>query len=189
VVEALGDIGDPRAKEPLLRIFGEERYVHLRPLEARTLLKLGAREKLLPALARFAGTPEPMVEALVVARDAKILTPDRGGITFAPAATSAGGRVKWTKAGAARVLVLVGNAGGPLNGSINGVPIAETSPYARDLYIVELGELRAGDASVSLTSPAGIHALWLVPRAPEIPPPQPRRWDAGAASEDPEIPP
>ncbi|HVH47291.1 MAG TPA: sulfatase-like hydrolase/transferase, partial [Labilithrix sp.] len=52
VVTTLAEIGDSRAKEPLLRVFAEERYVHLRGLEARALLKLGARESLWPALTR-----------------------------------------------------------------------------------------------------------------------------------------
>ena len=183
VVEALGEIGDMRAKEPLLRVFGEERYVHLRPLEARVLFKLGAREKLYVPLARFAGTPEPMAEALGIARDAKILTPDRGGLTFASAATATG-RVKSSRSGAARLFVLIGPAGGSLSGVVGGAPLPDAEALTRELLIVELPDVRTGDVSFSLTSPAGIQAVWLVPRAPEVPPPPPRTWDAGIPAED-----
>ncbi|MBX3264504.1 MAG: sulfatase-like hydrolase/transferase [Labilithrix sp.] len=192
VVEALGDIGDYRAKDPLLDVFAEERYVHLRPLEARTLFKLGARDKLLPALTRFAGTPEPLAEAIVVARDAKILTPDRGGwVTPLPpnaASAEVDARLRVTTPGPARLLALSAEsaARGDLEGTIDGAPIGPTTIASR-VYVVEVPEVAGRDVQVKVTSPDGILALWLVPRAEEIPPPPPQAWDAGASSD--EIPP
>jgi len=53
VVAALGEIGDGRAREPLLRMFADERYGHLRGAEARALLRLGVRDKLLLPLTRL----------------------------------------------------------------------------------------------------------------------------------------
>src|SRR5262249_9721720 len=74
IVNVLAELGDHRAKDPLLKVFAEERYVHIRAPEARALVKLGAREKLMPPLARFAGMPEPFTEAIRIARDVHLLT-------------------------------------------------------------------------------------------------------------------
>ncbi|HVJ89484.1 MAG TPA: sulfatase-like hydrolase/transferase [Labilithrix sp.] len=196
VVGALGAIGDLRAKEPLLRVFAEERYLHLRPLEARTLLKLGAREKLMPALTRFAGTPEPLTEAIEVARDAKQLSPNRGGWAAphgldavsarAPEALSV--KLRVAKPGLSRLLVLgVAVEPPPLTGSIGGAPFAQDRPTVGRVYVVEVGELVSRNVELKLTLPGGVAAAWLVPRADEVPPPPPRAWDAGASSD--EIPP
>jgi arylsulfatase A-like enzyme len=197
VVDSLAMIGDQRAKEPLLRVFTEERYVHLRAPEAWALLKLGAREKLMPPLSRFAGTPEAMTEAIAVARDARQLSPDRGG-WVAPAAAkgapslpeSVSTKLRVLKPGPARLLVLGGNgANGPLSGTVDGVAVPEVSADAQHVYVVELGELRPStrDVQVRATAPGGIGALWLIPRADEVPPPPPVTWDGGASSD--EIPP
>ncbi|MBX3215577.1 MAG: sulfatase-like hydrolase/transferase [Labilithrix sp.] len=189
VVEALGEIGDFRAKDPLLEIFAEERYVHLRPLEARTLFKLGARDKLAPALTRFAGTPEPLAEAIVVAHDAKILTHERGAwIAPGPPSAEVAVRLRVTKAGPGRLLALAAEsaAHGDLDGAIDGAPLGPTTIAGR-VYVVEVPGVAGRDVPVRVTSPGGLVALWLVPRSEEIPPPPPQAWDAGASSD--EIPP
>ena len=190
VVEALAAIGDISAKEPLLRIFAEERYVHLRGPEARTLLRLGAREKLMPPLARFAGTPEPLLEAVAIAQEAKQLSPDRGGWA-APADKGPNGapesvsvKVRLAKTGPTRILVLGADAAGPLTGSVGGVAVPETMASAGNVFVVEAGEVTSRDVQLDFSVPGGIRALWAVPRAAEIPPPPPREWDAGAASDD-----
>jgi arylsulfatase A-like enzyme len=193
VVEALDAIGDPRAKEPLLRLFAEERYVHLRPAEARALLHLGARDKLLPALARFAGTPEPMLESVSIAHEARLLTPDHGGTEWAPFANRAHAKalskveahVRFPKAGPARLLVL-GNGDAPLTGSLNGAWLPEAQPVGDRVYVVPAGEVAAGDVRVALSSPSGIVAAWLVPLAAEIRPPPPQAWAPTAASTRPD---
>ncbi|MBX3208789.1 MAG: sulfatase-like hydrolase/transferase [Labilithrix sp.] len=189
VIEALADIGDARAKDPLLEVFAEERYVHLRALEAQTLFKLGAREKLIPALTRFAGTPEPLAEAIVVAREAKLLTADRGG-WVAPTPPTAGAevalRLRVTRPGPSRLLVLAAEnaARGDLHGTIGDEPAeAFTTATVGRVFVVEVGDLEGRELRVSLSSQVGIAALWLVPRADEIPPPPPRAWDAGASSD------
>jgi arylsulfatase A-like enzyme len=182
IVETLAELGDARGKEPLLRVFSEERYVHLRPLEARALLRLGMRERLEAVLTRFAGTPEPMTEAIALAREARILGLQRAGrewVRLPPdrtvAPTSAEARLRLAKAGPARLFVLVAGPG-PLSASVNGAALAQKEPTDGVVYVLEVGDLPAGDAKVSLTSPGGIVAAWLVPHAEEIPPPPPQAW-------------
>ncbi|OJY24197.1 MAG: hypothetical protein BGO98_20175 [Myxococcales bacterium 68-20] len=194
VVATLAEIGDFRAKDPLLEVFSVERYVHFRGPEARALFKLGAREKLMPGLTRFAGTPEPMAEAIAIARDARQLSPDHGGwVAPAPGVhpESVAVKLRVDKPGPSRLLVLgapgSGTTSGVLGGTVDGVPIPETTANDADVFVVELGEVAGREVQVSLTTSAGIGALWLVPRADEIPPPPPRAWDAGAPSD--EIPP
>ena len=178
LVDTLAEISDPRAKEPILRALTEERYVHLRAPEARAVLKLGGKNELFAPLSRFAGTPEPMVEAIAIAREAKLLTPDRGGKEWGTPTSPATATVRFAKAGVARLLVLADPttpANAALLGEINGAPVAEMAPYADNLYVVEVGELRAGTVQVRLSRPT-VRAIWLVEHAAEIPPPPPREW-------------
>jgi arylsulfatase A-like enzyme len=148
IVDALGAIGDPRAKQPLLEAFTEERYVHIRPLEARALVALGAREELRAPLARFAGVPEPMTEALAIARDAKLLDPKHGG-----AVLDAERDVTLTVPSNVPLRVLAERAG--------KVTVTPHEPSAAGTLVVR----------------AGPGAVWVVPRAEEIPPPPPEKWD------------
>jgi len=184
IVEALAELADGRAKAGLALAFAEERYVHLRPLEARALLKLGARNEVFPPLARFAGTPDPMLEAIVIAREGKLLSLDRGGQNWlVPPTKDAFARVRLAKSGPARLFVL-GDPSTPDNtalvGEVNGAPIAEMTSAATFkegvVYVTEVGELRAGDVQLRIQSPSVIRTVWLVPHAPEIPPPAPRAW-------------
>ena len=74
--EALGKLGDASAKAALLAHFIDERYVGVRPREARALLALGAtKEELAAPLEKYAGLPEAMLGALDIARAASLLTP------------------------------------------------------------------------------------------------------------------
>jgi hypothetical protein len=78
VADALGAIGDERARAPLLALFAAESHVTARPHEARALLALGARDWLAAApapvaqatLALPAGAPAPSV-VLVLLSDAQ----------------------------------------------------------------------------------------------------------------------
>ena len=186
VVEALGAIGDPRAKTPLLRVFEDERYVHLRAPEARTLVALGARQKLIPPLARFAGMPEPMTEAVAIARDAGQLRPDRGG-WIAPAGAppeTMSLKLRIAQAGPARLLVLGAGPARPdalLSGEVDGVAVSSVAGDPTNVYVAEIDVARTGDVPVRLALPSGIAAIWLVSRAEEIPPPPPATWDGGVS--------
>jgi hypothetical protein len=189
VVETLAAIGDPRARPPLLRVFTQERYVHLRAPEARTLAKLGVRDKLAPPLTRFAGMPEPMPEAIVIARDARILVPSRGGWSAPAAATpkQVSAKLRIPEAGPARLLVLGAGSDkndAPLTGTVDGVAIRPAAPDANNVFVAEIEGVSAGDLPVRLSLASGIAAVWLVPRAAEIPPPPPVVWDAGVAPPD-----
>ena len=185
VVDALGEIGDPRAVAPLLATFTVERYVDVRPKEARALQRLGAREALLLPLRRFAGVPEPMTEALEVAREAGLLVPAQGGWKAA-AATEWHADVEVTVPGTgpARLLVLVGHGalvdGGladaaGVSARVDGAAVRLTPQGP--VWTAELGSL-GPKTHVEASSTAGVSALWVVRRAEEIPPPAPREWQA-----------
>jgi arylsulfatase A-like enzyme len=195
VAETLGDLGDPRALAPLLATFTNERYVDARLREARALVKLGAREALLPPLRRFAGVPDGMAEAIEVARDAGLLVPAQGGWK-APATPGPGSTPpppQWhvevaltrppatsttTVPAAARLLVL-GLGDGQVTARVDGVPVSLAQHGA--VWTAELpaaAPSSAPRAQVEASSTTGIAALWLVRRADEIPPPAPREWQA-----------
>ena len=195
IVEALGDIGDGRAQRGLLKQFANEPYLNLRPLEARALAKLGMRFEMLGPLTRYAGGPEPMIEAIAVARDARLLAPDRGGKAWpadafgsrAKAVEGADNAVqldlKWGKKGPARVLVLAEGAT-TIIGSINGIAAPEVPPYSGNLFVLEIAELAVGKVALSFTTGGRISAIWLVPRVPDLPPAaRPAGATAAAASE------
>jgi Sulfatase/HEAT repeats len=171
VADALGAIGDARALPPLFHLFEEEHYETARAHEARALLALGARRELLRPLTIFAGLPDPMVEAIGIARDAKLLEPGSGGVAYASPRSDVETRVDLPpSAGRVRLFVLSGAVGGTLTGSANGEalgPGIETGA----LHIRELGlpaqEAGHGASFLTLTlhDPEGISAIWVVPRA------------------------
>lgn len=191
VVTALADIGDARAKAALVKQLTEERYVHLRPLEARALLKLGGRHELFAPLARFAGVPEPMQDALAIAREGRLVTYDRGGKDYqlAPPRPATKGddtlklELPFAKPpGMGRLLLALDPGRTTVTGTVNGAPLPEGTLLGESLYVIELGELKSPHTQLVFNGRAGIQAAWLVPRSPEIPPPAPRAWkgDAGA---------
>ncbi len=189
VVNALGALGDARARDPLLAVIRTERYVHMRAPEARALLALGAHgESFREALARFAAVPEPTADVLSVAREASLLRPEVGGIAFATPRSSVSATLRVAGEGPARLLVLVAReradagSGGPLEARIDGLPVT-TSAATTDVLVAELPVLGT-EARLALEHPDGVLAAWIVRRAPEIPPPPPRAWDAGASSDE-----
>jgi arylsulfatase A-like enzyme len=183
VVDALAAIGDPRARPALLATFAAERYLHVRAAEARALLRLGATAADLDApLTRFAGVPEPMPEAIGIARDAGLLREAHGGATFEGKPTRAHAKVQIGYAGPARLLVLAAerrDERDDLTARADGQPVA-TRPAGERTFTAELGERPSGPLALDLEDAAGLLAAWVVPLAPEIPPPPPRAWDAGA---------
>jgi hypothetical protein len=176
LAEALGRIGDTKARAPLLSLFRKERYETARPAEARALAVLGAGADLAGPLAMFAGLADPMNEAVTVARDAGILDPRRGGIRVEPPQQDVAARLSvkglqrpW------RLWVLEGAEGGELSGTVGPWPVrgaaASGSTYRVDLDPgPESAEL--GDIQVHLHDPKGISAVWLVTRWLETPPPR-----------------
>jgi HEAT repeat protein len=203
VAETLGELGDARAAAPLLATFTEERYVDVRPKEARALVRLGARDSLLAPLRRFAGVPEPMVDAVEIARDAGLLVPAHGGWRAALGPEESVDVEVVAPSGPVRLLVAIEGerAGERAPGAssrpvarVDGAPVeltrrAPSSSASAGTALTTAGKggvavwtaelvlpARAGSRARVHVEAAGITALWLVPRADEIPPPAAREW-------------
>jgi hypothetical protein len=170
VAEALGKIGDASAKAPLLEALTKERYVTSRAPEARALLALGAKAELRAPLARFAGVPEPMLDAIVIAREAGILEPKSGG--WAGEARDVSVKLAAPK-GPARLLVLASSRS--IVGTVDGRPLPPSKATGA-VHVFEIGELTGQDVVVTLKDGGGLKGVWLVARAEEIEPPPPEPW-------------
>ncbi len=173
IVEALATTGDPKAGALILATFAAERYVDIRPKEARALLQLGVRGELLAPLRRFAGVPDPLLEAVAIARDAGLLEAAQGGwkhgAATLPSSSHVDAEVTVAGTGPARLLA-IGLGEGPPRGQVDGRPVTLV-PHG-DVWTVELAAVGA-QAHVELDDVA---AFWIVRRAPELPPPAPREW-------------
>lgn len=176
VAEALGNIGDPRALGPLLRTFGSERYIHMRPKEARALVQLGAREAMLAPLRRFAGVPDGMSEAVEVARDAGLLTSAQGGFRdngAAPGSAGATVTVTVVGTGAARLLAIARDEANAITVRVDG----------EELVMRKQGNIWSAELpSVGSRAKIGfenVAAFWIVRRAEEILSPAADDKDAG----------
>ncbi len=187
IADALGAIGDDAAKAPLLSALARERYVPTRPHLARAALVLGAREELRPSLARFAGLPEPMLEAMSIAYEAKILDEAHGGwARTTPSHHLIASLTAPKGSGPRRLLVLLDAEKGAsekdegVAGSVDGSPIPRPEGEGA-VRVVELGPGTPGRGHVEVTldSPDGIRGLWLLPHSEEIEPPAPEPWDGG----------
>ena len=187
IADALGSIGDARARGPMLAAFREERYVTAREHEARALLTLGARAELLPPLARFAGVPEPMVEAIILARQAHLLEPARGGIAMDDAASETVATTLVVPVGVPlRLLALVRGDGQTLTGTVAGraLPADHGDQRVGLVHVFELEPTGVKDIPIELHETSGLLAAWVVRRADEVPPPPPE--DAGVQAGRPE---
>jgi hypothetical protein len=102
VADALGEIGDPRARPALLSALNEESQSGARIHEARAAARLAAGPDLLVALSPLAYGSDPMLGAVTILREAGMLTPARGGW---PTAGEAGTVHLPPGAGAVSVLV------------------------------------------------------------------------------------
>jgi hypothetical protein len=155
---ALGQIGDPSAIAPLLSAFREERYASARRHEAEALVLLGAGEAMYPALRVWAGTPEPLAEAVGLAASQRLLRPSRGGLLLT--SDRPGASLLTVERGPLRVWV---------------VPAPEATPVLRlDGREVALapsgGAYEAAWPSASdkvRVEASGVRAVWFVPRVAE----------------------
>jgi hypothetical protein len=164
IADALGAIGDTRARGPLLDLFTSERYETARSHEAEALVALGARRELREPLARFAGLADPMVDAVRIARKAKLLEPSVGGVAFASSAPDLIARVA-VPSGPLRLLVLSAGTGGELSGSVGDKPLPpEVDASVPTVHVRDLDGVGAGSTEIRLHEPTGILAAWLVPR-------------------------
>jgi hypothetical protein len=172
IADALGAIGDARARAPLLEQFARERYETSRSHEAEALIALGARRELRKPLARFAGLPEPMLDAVGIAREAKLLEPSAGGVAFEVPAPDLVARVT-VPSGPLRLLVLSAEAQatekGTLSGSVGETPLPpeveapNPNVHVCDLEAAAPRALESG-LEIHLHEPRGILALWVVAR-------------------------
>jgi arylsulfatase A-like enzyme len=164
IADALGAIADPRARAALLALFTTERYETARSHEADALVALGARRELREPLARFAGLPDPMVDAVRVARMAKLLEPGVGGIALESSAPDLVARVS-ASSGPLRLLVLSAGEGGELTGSFDGKPLPpQIDASSPTVHVVDLDGGAAGSIEIRLHEPRGILAAWVVSR-------------------------
>jgi arylsulfatase A-like enzyme len=185
VADTLGAIGDPSARAPLLDAFDHEPYVTTRPHEARALFALGARRELFAPLARFAGSPEPMLDAVTLARDAGLLIAKAGGWSSPAPVPDMRATLALPPASAHRLLVLCA-AAGPLEATADGAPLSGADPVlpsgsgavpvlprggeadpvlgAGAVHVLELGNRDGPELRLELRSPAGLLAAWIVAR-------------------------
>ena len=181
IAETLGAIGDVRARGPLLLALREERYVTARPVEARALLSLGARSELLAPLTRFAGVPDPMVEAVGVLHEAHLLERTSGGVSLAIAEETLAATVNVPLGPPLRLLVLASKGGGTLSGTAGGASLVEAR-FLGAVHVVELGPASARDLRLDLRETMGLLAAWVVPLATDVPPPAPDPRDLAAGA-------
>ena len=181
IATALGELGDPRAKGALLAAFAEERYVSARGSEARALVALGARAELAAPLARFAGLPEPMPDAVEIAGQAGLLVAEHGGwLARAPVPVVDVALVR--PRGPSRLLVQVGGDGG-VKGTCDGATLAFTKVQGGSVAEVSVPDAGGAKGLVHVEAPGGVRALWLVAASEELPPPPPRAWRGADGSD------
>jgi arylsulfatase A-like enzyme len=167
IADALGAMGDPRARAPLLALLTQERYETARSHEAEALIVLGARRELREPLARFAGLPDPMVDAVRIARDAKLLEPIFGGVAFPSPRQDVAAQVT-VPSGPLRLLVLSAGQGGELSGFFGEKPLPpEVDAAAPSVHVRDLDPATAlgGTLEIRLHESLGIIAAWVVARA------------------------
>jgi arylsulfatase A-like enzyme/HEAT repeat protein len=178
VADALAAIGDKRAVPDLLERFQSERYVGVRTHEARALAALGAGKEMAATLARFAGLPEPMEDAVAIAASAGLLEAARGGTVAATPGPLLATKVK-VAPGPARLLVRFA-ARSAAEVQLEGRTFTVPAPTSDEVSL-DLGDLRGGelDVRVAAAGTGKVGAFWIVPAAEELPPP-PKEGDAGA---------
>lgn len=160
--DALGGIGDPAAKKPLVAQLEGERHLDARVPEARALAKVGAPDLAIAFLARFLGVPSPppgAADALLAIAKSDLppfMDIVRDGRAVPMVGKSTGGH---------RLIVW-----GATKAKVRGVPV---STFASDVGNVgELEHLQPGPVSVEAP---GATFVAIVPRVDDLPPPKPSR--------------
>ena len=171
-----------------------------RAAEAEALVALGIREELRAPLERFAGVPEPLPEVVDLAARAGLLTAPSGwraageggggsedgggggdgGAAMILDATLAVDRAPHAAVEASaevRLLLEVEPEQGPVH--LQATPLDPSRAPLDLVATVVTGTLQKVELparAVHVTSREPVRAAWLVPHAPEIPPPPPRPW-------------
>ena len=137
-----------------------------------------------------------MADAIGLAREAGLLTPERGGWSSPAASPSADVALAPTRsARALRLIVLVATPDGTTTGTANGRDLAFVRPPREGghggadhqagatpegaVWIADLKDMHSASIALHLESRAGLLGAWIVPLSTEIAPPQAR--DAGSA--------
>jgi hypothetical protein len=168
IAEALGVIGDPRAKAPLLASLARETYEPARAPEARALVALGAAREALGPLTLFAGLPDPMTDAVVIALDAGVLDARSSAATMSPPTPVVDVRIATPEgASSARLWALASSDGGALQGSVDDAPLGPVTT-AGPVHRVELRTAGKHDVRVQVRESTGLRALWIVPSRAEL---------------------
>lgn len=164
IADALGAIGDPKARPPLLDRLKVEHYVTTRPHEARAILRLGGAADLLDPLTKFAAGDDPMMPAIQILSDAKELTAAHGGYQNTTPQKNVSVSLAPPSKTALRLFVMTASAGDAVTGSAE--KIALSSPAHVDGVVVafDLPPADSKQMSIEVSSASGITALWLVGR-------------------------
>ncbi|HEX7667303.1 MAG TPA: hypothetical protein VF407_22380, partial [Polyangiaceae bacterium] len=164
VADALGAIGDARAKDPLLEHLTVERYVTTRPHEAKALAALGAGTELLAPLAKHVGSAEPMLEAVPILRSAKALTAAHGGWASETPQKSVSVKLTVPAKTPLRLVVMTANEGDAITGAAENKPIGEAMKADGALAAFDLPPAAAPSVTLDLAAASGVEAVWVVPR-------------------------
>ncbi|WP_156865097.1 sulfatase-like hydrolase/transferase [Pajaroellobacter abortibovis] len=168
IAEALGEIKDQQAAQPLLEIFSKEEYTRARLSEAKALIQLGMSKKMFPPLASFAGLDDPMLEAILFAREAHLLTEDKGGWSYS-GPSSQKKKLLQTRLRVDsslpyhRLFVLLGDPQATLQVSLNHSFL--NMEQHGTVWFANVNQLPSVlSIQVEVISSSSIEALWIVPR-------------------------
>jgi arylsulfatase A-like enzyme len=164
IADALGAIGDAKARAPLLDRLKVERYVTMRPHEARAIAALGGAADLPEPLAHFAAGDDPMMPAIQILADAKQLTAASGGYQNAAPEKSVSVSLASPRKGAMRLFVMTAAPGDAITGSAEKIALSSPSHVDGAVAAFDLPPADSKQTSVQVASASGITALWLVGR-------------------------
>jgi glucan phosphoethanolaminetransferase (alkaline phosphatase superfamily)/HEAT repeat protein len=164
IADALGAIGDPRARDPLLDHLKVERYVTTRPHEARAIALLGGGADLAAPLAHFAAADDPMMTAIGILADAKELAPARGGYQSVSPEKEVSVTLATPQKNALRLFVLSAAPGDTISGSAGNTALSSPSHVEGAVTAFDLPAAEAKQTGIRIASASGITALWLVGR-------------------------
>jgi hypothetical protein len=119
-----------------------------------------------------------MLEAVAIARDARLLRPAAGGFALDAIEVARTETVVVPVGEALRLLVLAQGPDGALRGSANGQPLGEDHGVGA-VHVVELPPSASARVILDLQEPTGLLGAWVVPRSADVPPPRPEPFDAG----------
>ena len=142
---------------------------------------------MLAPLALFAGLPDPMVEAIIIARDGGLLDTRNGGVALDAPRIDVRAELAVPSGVPLRLWVLGGREGGELSGTADEEAFGPVTTTGA-VHSVELrpragGAAHVGEVVVRMHESSGIRAAWVVVRQTAVPASlQPHEPDAGAPS-------